>query len=287
MKIVQVVDLLRHQLVILQAPDDVELEVKDHVLLKNGNDKIVGKIVSRIREIPDARVDETYEFLKKLTPDELKPFFEMIADEKSRVVEAKKCARELKLPMSFFASRCDANGKIFSFFFVADEKVDFRDLLKLMAGKFKKRIHLQRVGARDRAKIVGGFGSCGQPTCCSTFKVELETVPLDSARDQNLMLKNNEKIFGLCGKLKCCLMYELPLYREMRRGLPHLRQHVFVGAKEGRVMGLDILNRKVKVLLDDAEISEIFDADQVSREAPKTEKRKPEKPFLEDEESTS
>ncbi len=287
MKIVQIVDLLRHQLVILKAPEDIELEVKDHVLLRNDKDKIIGKVVSRIRDIPDPRTDETYEFEKKLEPKDLEKFFKIMADEKSRVLEAKKCARKLELPMTFFASRCDADGKIFSFFFTAEEKVDFRDLLKLMAGKLKKRIHLQRVGARDRAKIVGGFGSCGQETCCSNFKVELETVPLDAARDQNLMLKNNEKLFGLCGKLKCCLMYELPLYREMRRNLPHLRQKVFVGTKEGRVTGLDILNKKVKVLLNDAEISEVFEATAVSREPPRPATKRVEKTILEDEESSS
>ncbi|MCF7846768.1 MAG: hypothetical protein K9M51_01755 [Candidatus Gracilibacteria bacterium] len=228
-----------------------------------------------MRELPSARVDETYTLEKKLTPKELQKFFGLAEKEKPRVIKAKKCAKKLKLPMRFFASRTDLKGDILSFFFTADEKVDFRDLLKVMAGEFKKRIHLQRVGARDRAKIVGGFGSCGQETCCSSFKVELDSVPLDAARDQNLMLKNNEKLFGLCGKLKCCLMYELPLYREMRRDLPHIRQRVYVGGREGRVTGLDILNRKIKILIEDTEIAEIFDAAEVSREPARSEKKPP------------
>ena len=263
MKIVQVIDLLRHQLVRLATEED--FSVHDYVLLKNDRDKLVGQVVSKSREVAGAKADNGYELVEKLEKKDLEKYRKAELGEKDRVIIAKQCAEELKLPMRFFASRSDFAGNVFSFFFTSEEKVDFRDLLKILPKRVSSRIHLQRVGTRDRAKILGGFGRCGRPTCCSTFKVELESVPLDSARDQNLLTRDNNKLFGLCGKLKCCLLYEVGLYRELRRNLPHIKQAVTVEGKSGRVMGLDILNQKVKVLLDDTDMYEVFDVDLVKK----------------------
>lgn len=263
MKIVQVIDLLRHQLVRLSTEED--FEVHDYVLLKNDRDKLVGQVVSRSREVSGAKADDGYILLEKLGQKDIDKYLAFQKDEEKRVTIAKECAEELKLPMRFFASRSDFTGNTFSFFFTSEEKVDFRDLLKILPKRVDARIHLQRVGTRDRAKILGGFGRCGRPTCCSTFKVELESVPLDSARDQNLLTRDNDKLFGLCGKLKCCLLYEVGLYRELRRNLPHIKQAVVVDGKSARVMGLDILNQRVKVLFDNTDIFDVFDIDQVQK----------------------
>lgn len=263
MKIVQVIDLLRHQLVRLETEED--FAVHDYVLLKNDRDKLVGQVVSKSREVSGAKADDGYELVEKLKEKDIEKYKEFQVGEENRVAIAKQCAEELKIPMRFFASRTDLTGNIFSFFFTSEEKVDFRDLLKILPKKVDARIHLQRVGTRDRAKILGGFGRCGRPTCCSTFKVELESVPLDSARDQNLLTRDNNKLFGLCGKLKCCLLYEVGLYRELRRNLPHIKQAVTVEGKSARVMGLDILNQKVKVLFDETDIFDVFDIDQVQK----------------------
>lgn len=278
MKIVQVIDLFRHQLVRLATEED--FAVHDYVALKNEKDKIVGQVVSKSREVSGAKADEGYELIEKLEEDDIKRYKDFEKGEKERVALAKQCAEELNLPMRFFASRSDLTGNVFSFFFTSKEKVDFRDLLKILPKKVNSRIHLQRVGTRDRAKILGGFGRCGHPTCCSTFKVELESVPLDSARDQNLLTRNNEKLFGLCGKLKCCLLYEVGLYRELRRNLPHIKQAVTVDGKSARVMGLDILNQKVKVLFDETDVFDVFDIDQVQKKfspqtPPKPKKKEP------------
>ena len=147
-----------------------------------------------------------------------------------------------------------------------------------MAKKFKCRIHLQRTGAREKARIVGGFGICGREACCSFLELNTDRVPMDAVRDQGIMIKNNEKIFGVCGKLKGCLLYELPLYREKRKYLTHIRQQVKVGKKEGRIVGLDILNKKVKVLFEN-EIAEIFPVEEVEYENKKVE---PEEEKVED-----
>ncbi len=271
MKIFQVVDLLKHQLVLIEAPKrDEELAVGAMVLLKSDRDRVVGKVVSLEREVPNAKTAEGYEFMDVLKPEEIEKYKEQEAGEHKRVEKARSLVEESKLDMHVFASHVDFDGKVTSFFFTSENKVDFRDFLKKLGKEFQTRIHLQRVGARDRAKILGGYGSCGRETCCSSFKIELDSVPLDAARDQNLMTRANEKIFGPCGKLKCCLMYELPHYREMRRYLPHIRQAVITSdGKEGRVVGLDILNQKVKVLLIDNDVAEIYDAADVKPKSAK------------------
>jgi cell fate regulator YaaT (PSP1 superfamily) len=261
MKILQVVDLLRHQLIRIESPvQEEDFVVGNFVLLQNERDRVVGKVVSLAREVPNAKVSDGYEFLGILKESDLVAYRDRAKNEHERVLKAKEIVAESKLDMQMFASRTDYDGNVYSFFFTSEEKIDFRDFLKKLGREFQTRIHLQRVGARDRAKILSGYGSCGRETCCSSFKIELDSVPLDAARDQNLMTRENEKLFGPCGKLKCCLMYELPLYREMRKYLPHIRQAVMTkDGKEGRVVGLDILNQKVKILLIENDIADVYD----------------------------
>lgn len=263
MKIVQVIDLLRHQLVRLATEED--FEVHDYVMLKNDRDKLVGQVVSRSREVPNAKVDDGYELVDKLGPEDVAKFKKVLEAEPERVEIAKDLAEELNLPMRFFASRCDYSGKVFSFFFTSEDKVDFRDILKSLPKKVNSRVHLQRVGTRDRAKILGGFGRCGRATCCSTFKIELDSVPLDAARDQNMLTRDNNKLYGLCGKLKCCLLYEVDLYRDLRRNLPHIKQAVLADGKSARVTGLDILNQKVKVIYDETGGFDVLDLADIKK----------------------
>lgn len=276
MKIVQVVDLLRHQLVRLDA-GDAEFEVGAMVCLEREGEQLAGQVTTRARNVPGGMMDKEYVLHGTLTDAQKKKIEKEMEGEAERVAAAKGCAEKAKLPMRFFASRCDLSGKIYSFFYTAEEKVDFRDLLKTLPKKVGARVHLQRVGARDRAKILGGFGTCGRPTCCSTFKIDLESVPLDAARDQNLLTRNNDKLFGSCGKLKCCLRYEVDLYRDMRRSLPHLKQAVIAEGKSGRVIGLDILNQKVKVAFDETDGIEVYPIAEVQKKhaAQRPDLRKP------------
>ncbi len=267
MKVLHLVDLLHHRLVKLPAPEgEEEFSVHEKILLSHKqSSQIVAKVLKRPHEEPwTDKGDDEYSFSRKLTLQDLKDYETLVSSEKPRVIAAKKCAEKLDLSMRFFASRTDLTGKTFSFFFTSEEPVDFRDLLKLLGKEFgRTRIHLERVGARDRAKIVGGFGICGQETCCSSFKMDLGSIPMNAARDQNLKIKDNDQLLGLCGKLKCCLVYELKEYRRMRKYLPHLRQTVTTAkGKMGRVIGLDILNKKVKVLMEN-DIPEVCHVDDL------------------------
>lgn len=134
------------------------------------------------------------------------------------------------------------------FYFTADGRVDFRELVKDLAAVFKTRIELRQIGVRDEAKMLGGIGPCGRMLCCSTFLGDFEPVSIKMAKDQNLSL-NPAKISGVCGRLMCCLKYENDQYESAKRVLPDIGEPIQVSYGPGRVVGLNILERLVQVEL--------------------------------------
>ena len=139
------------------------------------------------------------------------------------------------------------------FRFVADSRVDFRQLAKDLGSLFKTRIELRQVGIRDKAKEIGGFGPCGRKLCCSNFLNEFDSVSINMAKNQNLAL-NPTKINGVCGRLLCCLKYENDVYTEYKKGLPNVGKKIKTEKGEGKVLSVDVFNRSYKVLLEDNEI---------------------------------
>ena len=139
------------------------------------------------------------------------------------------------------------NSKII-FYFTADGRVDFRELVKDLAGVFKMRIELRQIGVRDEAKMVGGIGTCGKPLCCHTWLPEFEPVSIKMAKVQNLSL-NPTKISGICGRLMCCLKYENDIYYEMRKGMPESGERIKTVDGTGVVIETNILENKIKVRL--------------------------------------
>ena len=138
----------------------------------------------------------------------------------------------------------DRTKVIFSY--VADERVDFRELLKLLAATFKCRIELRQIGPRDKAKIIGGLGCCGMETCCSRFLDDFDIVSINMAKNQLLAL-NTAKLSGQCGKLMCCLKYEDEAYKELRAGLPKLNTVVYYNGEKFRITSMNILNNTVHI----------------------------------------
>ncbi|RYL89810.1 stage 0 sporulation family protein [Sporolactobacillus sp. THM19-2] len=134
------------------------------------------------------------------------------------------------------------------FYFTADGRVDFRELVKDLASVFKTRIELRQIGVRDEAKMLGGIGPCGRMLCCSTFLGDFEPVSIKMAKDQNLSL-NPAKISGVCGRLMCCLKYENDQYESAKQALPDIGQSIRIHYGPGRVVGLNILERLVQIEL--------------------------------------
>src|SRR5690625_4860448 len=144
----------------------------------------------------------------------------------------------------------DRNKVIFDF--TAEGRVDFRNLVKDLAALFKTRIELRQIGVRDEAKMLGGIGPCGRMLCCSTFLGDFEPVSMKMAKDQNLSL-NPTKISALCGRLMCCLIYENELYEEAKRELPDIGHMIQTPNGEGKVVGLNMLERLIQVELVERE----------------------------------
>jgi cell fate regulator YaaT (PSP1 superfamily) len=167
-----------------------------------------------------------------------------------RELEALKYAaervRERKLPMKLFRVEYLHGGNKATFFFSAEGRVDFRDLVKDLTNRLHTRVELRQVGVRDEARIIGGIGTCGRELCCSTWLPRFEPVSIRMAKDQNLVL-NPQKVSGVCGRLKCCLVYEESTYRELRKGLPKPGKRVQTPRGEGKVQEVDVLGRRVKV----------------------------------------
>ncbi|MEK7705682.1 MAG: regulatory iron-sulfur-containing complex subunit RicT [Myxococcota bacterium] len=171
--------------------------------------------------------------------------------------------RALKLPMKLVGAEIAHAGTRAVFYFESDDRVDFRALVKDLAQRFHTRIEMRQIGVRDAARHTGGFGLCGRELCCATWIPAFKPISIRMAKDQNLAL-NNQKLSGLCGRLRCCLEYEQELYHEQRRTLPKVGKRIITPSGEGRVKDVNVLTRRVRVQLNDGVYAE-FAADEVTR----------------------
>ncbi len=201
-----------------------------------------------------------------------------IADAKDKMVveENKKAAQEayhiclkkveehgLEMKLVDVEYTFDRNKVIF--YFTADGRVDFRELVKDLAAIFRTRIELRQIGVRDEAKMLGGIGPCGRMLCCSTFLGDFDPVSIKMAKDQNLSL-NPTKISGLCGRLMCCLKYENDEYETAKEQLPDLGEYIETPHGLGRVVGLNILERILQVELSEHERVVEYTIDELIKE---------------------
>ncbi len=147
------------------------------------------------------------------------------------------------------------------FYFTADGRVDFRELIRDLARNLRVRIEMRQIGIRDEARLVGGMGTCGRELCCNTFLEKFDQISIRMAKDQKIVL-NPQKISGQCGRLKCCLVYEHHIYREMGKGLPRVGKRIETPKGEGRIADVDVLTRRIRVDLDDGAM-EVFSADEL------------------------
>ena len=158
---------------------------------------------------------------------------------------------EHQLDMQLVSAECPFDGSKILFFFTADERVDFRELVKNLASVFHTRIELRQIGVRDKAKMVGGLGICGRPFCCASFLDDFQPVSIKMAKTQNLSL-NPTKISGSCGRLMCCLKYEQDAYEDLLRNSPKAESFVDTPEGRGTVVEIDLLRQRVKVRMEDA-----------------------------------
>lgn len=226
--------------VYLYDPEGLGLVPGDEVVVPAARGVGYGRVVTPIREVSD---DELEEPLKKVMRRASSHDRERQKENSDRKEEAYRTARRLiqkhSLPMKLVDVDYVFDGSSIVFYFTAEGRVDFRELVKDLASTLKARIELRQVGVRDEAKMVGGLGPCGRDLCCSLFLSDFNPVSIKMAKEQNLPL-NPSKISGICGRLMCCLKYEVAAYEEFNRNAPAIGSEVQADDVAGRVVGYHV-----------------------------------------------
>lgn len=229
------------------SPNALELKNGDEVIVDTEQGLQFGKCVTNIKkEKKENLVLPLKNVFRLATERDKKQEQENLEYAAKALIEAKKLAKSLNLSMNFISSNYTFDKKQLFFIYIADDRVDFRELAKKLAQKYKTRIELRQVGVRDKAKIVGGLGPCGLFLCCNSFLTDFNSVSINMAKNQFLAL-NPSKINGVCGRLLCCLNYEDEVYTELKRNLPKVGS--FVDTEEGseKVISVDIFKNSYKV----------------------------------------
>ena len=231
-------------------PGSLSLRRLDRVVVETANGLGIGRVVT---EPMDKSADDLAGPLRKVLRRANTDDLERERQAKERAQVALEACRRLVKASGLEMRPVDAEtsmdlGRV-TITFTAEERVDFRQLVRDLSAELHSRVELRQVGARDEAKVLDGIGPCGQRLCCSRWLTEFQPISIKMAKLQNLAL-NPGKLAGACGRLKCCLRYEVENYAEGQRELPSIGAKVFTTDGEGRVVGVNLLERKVQVLFD-------------------------------------
>ncbi len=251
------------------SPGNEEYKRGDRVIVETSKGMECGSVIMPNKEVEDNHVVKPLkEVTRRATPEDIELMERFRAKEKRVYLEAKKKIAEHKMDeMKLIAAEYSFDGSKILFYFTADDRVDFRELVRDLAATFKARIEMRQVGVRDETKVVGGIGSCGRTLCCHSYLSDFVPVTIKMAKEQGLSL-NPQKISGACGRLMCCLANEVDAYKDLNERLPKKGDtaHTKEG-KDGVVYDVNILRQRIKVLFTDdkgdREMEE-FDADELT-----------------------
>ncbi len=187
--------------------------------------------------------------LRLATEDDLRMMLSFKSKEKDALVQCAKQVAQHGLPMKLVEAEYTFDGSRLTFYFTADERVDFRALVRDLAATFRTRIELRQIGARDQAKLQGGLGPCGKTLCCSSWISDFGVISIKMAKEQGLPL-NPAKISGVCGRLLCCLSYENENYIQAKQTMPHLGATLDTPSGSGKVVSVNVPKNSVEVMLE-------------------------------------
>lgn len=233
------------------APGELELTVGTKVIVETAQGTEIGDVAINSKEVDDSAIHHPLKSVLRIAnKSDLKRYEKNCQKEKEALAICEEAVKKCGLEMKLVDVDYSFDGSKILFYFTADGRVDFRELVKVLAARFKTRIELRQIGVRDEAKMQGGLGSCGQEFCCRRFLGDFIPVSIKMAKEQGLSL-NPTKISGACGRLMCCLKYEQEAYADMIKDTPGVGSYVETPEFRGYVTEVNLLKGTLKVRRED------------------------------------
>ncbi len=230
---------------------DLSLQAREPVIIESDKGLVLGKALFVPQEKERRFILKSpKKIVRKATPEDLEQFERNLQLEKEALQFCLQKVREKGLNMKLVKTEVLLDRSKIIFYFTAEKRVDFRELVKDLATQFRLRIEMRQIGVRDEAKMICGVGGCGKELCCAQFMNRFELVSVKMAKEQNLAL-NPTKISGVCGRLMCCLAYEYPTYMELKKNLPKVGKHIVTRSGKGKVIRQNVLSETVTVELEE------------------------------------
>ena len=239
-----------------KSEDDYEVDSLVIVETERGQ-----QLVKVVQVLDDYKEEITDEIIRLATAEEYEKYLENLKDADRALKKCITFAKELELDMNIVNAQFNLDRSQLLFNFTADGRIDFRELAKKLASIYHTRIELRQIGARDKAKEVGGIGVCGGELCCLRFLKKIDTISMNMAKNQNLAL-NPSKINGACGRLLCCLAYEDEAYIEAAKKMPKVGDKIDTQIGEAQVVSVDIINQRGKIMINGEKVDYDFKSEE-------------------------
>lgn len=233
------------------------LKAGDKVIVETEQGMALGTVVSHPQPRSPKLLNQTLKPVYRLaTPEDIEQGRQNAVREQEAFEFCQQCIRARQLPMHLVRVECLFDGSKMIFYFTAEKRVDFRELVRDLVQQYRTRIELRQIGVRHQAKMIGGIGNCGRPFCCASFLQDFAPVSVKMAKEQNLSL-NPSKISGCCGRLMCCLAYEYQTYLDLKVGFPKVGKAISTPEGDGKVIRQNVINRTITVELAEGREVEI------------------------------
>ncbi len=258
------------------------LRAKDPVIVETSRGEELGWVAMEAHNAPGSQIKgELKAIIRRATPLDLMTMESYRIQEEAAQTKCRQKVTELGLQMKIIQAEYAYDGSRLLISFAAEQRVDFRELVRYLVRSFRTRVEMRQIGARDEAKLIDGYGRCGRRLCCSSWLTEFHPVSIRMAKNQRLPLAPTE-ISGICGRLLCCLAYENDMYTDMRKHMPRVGAYVEWEADKGKVKGLNILKESIIVETEDGNrlevaLSEITNLKEKAPAAPVDNPNKPQK----------
>jgi cell fate regulator YaaT (PSP1 superfamily) len=231
-------------------PMSFPISANDYLVVETDKGQDIGKVSAVTNDYEPKLSVSNFEIIRRAEQEDIRILGENRAEEAVILAQSKKKIEELGLVMKLMDVEYQLDRKKLSFYYTAEERVDFRELVRVLAGMFRTRIEMRQIGVRDETKRLNGVGSCGLPLCCGAFLENFDPVSTQVAKDQSLPM-NPLKLSGQCGKLKCCLLYEHGFYQDELKKYPPVGEPILKDQRKGYIQKIDIFSRSVSCDFED------------------------------------